>query len=859
MNSPTDPDQTTRIDTFTVADWRIDPLSNSITRGEVVHRIEPKAMQVLAYLASRAGQVVTRRELEKRVWAGVVVGPDALTNAIIKLRRSFGDDARSANYIETIPKTGYRLIAPVDADGGNDEPTLQRKLAAILYADVADYSRLTGENEDITHRTLSKYLDLFSNAISAHNGMVVHYAGDAILAEFATVTEATSCAVEVQRELRVEDTPQPENAELQFRIGINVGEVIVDRDDIYGDGVNVAARLESLAEPGGICISDAVRVAIGNKLPLDYEYLGEQSVKNIAEPVRAYRVLFYPSAQQTKRRPGSIRWVLTVATASVAVVFLAAFLVWQQLVLSPEAVVEESDIAAPAPDKPAIAVLPFANVNVNPEEEYFADGMTDDLITDLSKVSGVDVIARNSVFTFKNRAINVSEVGRELGAQYIVEGSIRRAQDRVRVNVQLVDAGTGRHIWAERFDRGYQDFFLLQDEVVEQVVSAVSVKLTDTEQERIERRPTASLEAYDYYLRAEQAGYVGGNEGLSDTMSLYTKAIALDPQFAEAYAGLARTAVEVWRQDVVGVMASPEARARAYDSAAQALDIDPSNGRAYSVLAVLQLTEGHHQAAIESARKAVTLRPGDALAHFDLGLVLAYSGKPKAAVAAVNSALRLNPKPSPDALIYAGIVFFIDGEYQRSIEALSKARTDRQDNEGFLSYLPAALAQSGQTEEARSLVQKHLQSYPTASIEYYRARETYYRRADDLERLLVGLKMAGFPEWPYDFRGAESARLEASELRAITLGKTWSGTHASGVPFLQEISATGALAYSSRTSLLTGTATIRDKKLCQQFEGAILGKEVCGYVYRNEAGSADTQDEFIAVMPHSLRYFSIVQ
>jgi class 3 adenylate cyclase/TolB-like protein len=388
-------------------------------------------MRVLVQLAARPGRVVTRTELEESVWAGMVVGPDALTNAIIKLRKALGDDARSVRFIETIPKTGYRLVAPVQIQARNEtEPALERKLAAILYADVAGYSRLTGEDEERTHRTLSTHLDLFADVTNAHKGTVVHYAGDAVLAEFETVTEALGCAVEIQRELRAREEAAGDAPAIQFRIGINVGEVIVDRDDIYGDGVNIAARLEGLADPGGICISESVRASVGNKLPLDYEFLGEQSVKNIADPVRAYRVLFYPSSQRPT--PRARRIVTTGAVAAAAGVVVLAVHVLGQRAMSPEdTTAEEPTEAIATTDKPAIAVLPFANVNVDPDEEYFADGMTDDLITDLSKVSGLYVIARNSVFAYKNRAINVSEVGRELGAQYILEGSIRRAQDRV--------------------------------------------------------------------------------------------------------------------------------------------------------------------------------------------------------------------------------------------------------------------------------------------------------------------------------------------------------------------------------------------------------------------------------------------
>ena len=847
-----------RDEPFTLGECRVDPESNSVARGDEVLRLEPKAMQVLMHLASRAGRVVTRTELEETVWTGMVVGPDALTNSIIKLRKVLGDDARSARYIETIPKTGYRLIAPIRSDSrDSDEPPLERKLAAILYADVEGYSRLTGEDEERTHRSLSAQLNQFARVINTHNGTVVHYAGDAVLAEFETVTAALGAAVEVQREFRAREETETDAPPVRFRIGINVGEVIVDRNDIYGDGVNVAARLEDLADPGGVCISESVRTAVGNKLPLDYEFLGEKAVKNIAEPVRAYRVLFYPSERRVS--PLGRRFVAFATTAAaVGVIVVAAHVFWQRGFSPVEPAAETSSPAPAIDDKPAIAVLPFASVNVNPEEEYFADGMTDDLITDLSKISGLYVIARNSVFAYKNRPINVSEIGRELGAQYILEGSIRRADERVRINVQLVDSKSGRHLWAERFDRRYEDFFSLQNDVVAQVVTQVAVTLTDNELERIERPPTASLEAYDYYLRAEQAGYIGDLTNLRDTMVLYEKSIELDPEFADAYAGLARAAVEIWRQDMNDLMSGAEARARAYESAERALVIDPSNGRAYSVLAMLQLAQGHHDAAIASARRAVALGPGNYEAHLDLGLVLAYSGEAKQAVAAVETAMRLNPKPTPDASLYAGVVFFMDGQYERAVEALSRARAVRSQSETLWTYLAAAHAFLGHLDEAKSAIRSLNDILPVFSVEYFRTRDSYFRRVEDLEKFLHGLKNAGLPDWPYGFQASEADRLHGDELLEIALGNTWIGRHANGTPFLQQISESGVLAYRSRNSIRTGTVSIRDDKLCHRIEGTTLDQEMCGPIYRNPAGTAETQNEFVALTPDSVRYFSLM-
>jgi adenylate cyclase len=829
---------------FFVADWLVEPKSNSLIRDEESTHVEPKAMRVLTMLAANAGQVVTRQELEDSIWADMVVGPDSLTNTVIKLRRALKDNARNASIIETIPKTGYRLIAPVrEIEEEGNEPPLERRLSAILYADVAGYSRLTGENEERTHRILSANLDLFAGRIRSHNGTVVHYAGDAILAEFTTVTSALSCAVEVQRELRDSDDAQSDSHSVQFRIGINLGEVIVDRDDIYGDGVNIAARLEGLADVGSICISESVYSAIGNKLPLDYEFMGEQTVKNIAEPVRAYRVLFFPSAQKAKRVTNPRFKTLAIVAVLVAAIsgLVAMWSLFSTIALE---------------SKPSIAVLPFANVNVDASEDYLAEGMTRDLITDLTKISSVDVIAYTSVENLINQALNIEEIGEELGVQYIVEGSIRRAGERVRINVQLVETETKRHLWAERYDRGFDEFFDLQDELIAHVVEKIAVTTTPSEAAQIERLPTNSLEAYHNYLLGQQAGYISSGAGWHEIKKYYDRAIELDPDFAEAHSALARLAVYAWRTDINDVISGAMARNLAFESASSALEIDPANAQSYSVLAVLQLADHQHTDAIVSARKAVQLAPGSAEAHLDLGLVLVYSGELKEAVDEVETALRLDPG-SPDTLLYAGIVFFFDGQYQRAVDVLSRARLERQDSEQVWTFLLAAYGLQEQKIEAAEALTGLLNLYPNMNLEYFRARENYFRRPEDLEHLLRGLDQAGLPEWPFDFRGVESDLLDAEELRQVVENKTWVGKHLNGVEFFQQVTSSGSLAYRSENSFQTGRAKFEGNRFCQQFDDDILNNFTCGYVYRNPKGSAETHDDFVVVMPGTLRYFSL--
>lgn len=865
MESNSDAQSGSLMPPYRVAEWHVDPASNLIVNKDHEVRLEPKVMRVLGELARRSGQVVSREELEDLVWGNVIVGPDALTNSIIKLRKAFGDDAKNPSYIETIPKTGYRLIAPVHGDNNSTGPPLKRKLCAVLYADVEGYSRLTGNQEEATHRVLRSHLDFFSRTINSHGGSVVHYAGDAVLAEFNTVSEALGCAVAVQDEFNNKATDTTHQPVVRFRIGVNLGEVIVDRDDIFGDGVNIAVRLESLADPGGICISESVKAAVGNKLALHYEFMGEKQVKNIREPIRAYRVENITTKTPNIKPAAPRHQYLRHSALALTIFVIGSIVVWLLIVdeksttprVTKKPLMQEL-VTNHSLGKPVIGVLPFANVSVKAEDEYMADGLTDDIITDLSRISGLDVIARSSVFTFKNKAINLDEIRAELGVDFVLEGSVRQVGENIRINVQLVDAATGRHVWAERFDGAYQEFFALQDSVITHVVSAVSVNLTDSEIARIERPPTNSLEAYDAYLRAEQAGYFGSHTDLNTTMALYRRAIQLDPRFSEAYAGLARSAVEAWRLDLSDIIQGGQARDIAYRSASKALEIDPGNGRAYSVLAILQLAEHQHEVAIQSARKAVELSPGQAQSHLDLGLVLTLSGQPELGHASIQAAFRLNPKPSADTLLYAAIVEFYNEQFSQAVEHLTSVREVRKNSDSLWTYLAAAYAMLGAMDEAKTAARGLFKLYPNSSIEYMRVLHSYIRKPEFLDMLLQGLKQAGIPVWAFGIDADPTDRLDQAELEQLTLGQTWAGSHLNGTGFFLQVSETGVLAYRSQNSLQSGTASVRDAMLCQRFDHTTLNQDLCGYIYRNPEGSAEERNEYLAILPNTVHYFSVV-
>jgi TolB-like protein/class 3 adenylate cyclase len=458
------------------------------------------------------------------------------------------------------------------------ERGVERRLVAILAADVVGYSRLMAADEKGTHTRLKALRkDCIEPEIAKHHGRMVKLMGDGALVEFASVVDAVECAAAIQRGVAERQAEVPAGQRIAFRIGINIGDIIIEDGDIYGGGVNIAARLEALAEPGGICVARNVYNQVKDKVDFGFAPMGEHAVKNIPEPVVVYRLLTDPGmvARTFGMTPAGMppwRW-MALALAALAVLGAGGVAVW----LHPRPATEALDQAdaPPLPDKPSIAVLPFDNLSDDPEEEYFADGLTDDLITDLSKISGLFIIARNSVFAYKDRVADIRDVARELGVRYVLEGSVRRAGDHVRINTQLIDSETGGHLWADRFDRDASDIFAVQDEVTRQIVDALAIQLSASEQQRLARLPTTNLEAYDYYLRAEQAARSGFRPQLREALRLYEKATALDATFAEAFAADARTAAYVMRNNHDDVLPGPVARKRAYEHAGRGLEIDP--------------------------------------------------------------------------------------------------------------------------------------------------------------------------------------------------------------------------------------------------------------------------------------------
>ncbi|NIS71775.1 MAG: adenylate/guanylate cyclase domain-containing protein [Proteobacteria bacterium] len=471
---------------------------------------------------------------------------------------------------------------------------VKRKLSAILSADVEGYSRLMAQDEVATVQTLTAYREAMTSLIQQHRGRVVDSPGDNLLAEFSSVVDAVQCAVSVQKEFQARNAELPEERRMEFRIGINLGDVIEEEDRIYGDGVNIAARLEALADPGGICVSKTAFDHIETKLPLGYEYLGDQTVKNIPKPVGAYRVVMEPRVtvvgKEEEKKPSFFRGRRAILAGVIAaVVVVIAVVVWRFYLTPTQPTVEPASVdkmVFPLPDKPSIAVLPFTNLSGDPEQEYFSDGITEEIITALSRVPKLFVIARNSTFTYKGKPVKVKQVAEELGVRYVLEGGVRKAGDKVRITAQLIDATKGHHLWADRYDRELKDVFALQDEITLKILTAMQVKLTEGEQARATAKGTNNLEAYLKILQANEYIFHRLNiESNALGRQLAEGAIALDPEYASAYFALGRAhVVDVW----LGSSKSPKASiAKAIELVQKAIVLDDTYAEAHGLLGFL--------------------------------------------------------------------------------------------------------------------------------------------------------------------------------------------------------------------------------------------------------------------------------
>ena len=585
-----------------------------------------------------------------------------------------------------------------------------RKLAAILAADVVGFSRLAGVDEE---RTLARLRALRSDVvdptIAVHNGRVVKRTGDGALVEFRSAVDAVRCAVEIQQAMTERNQGAPNDRRIEFRIGIHIGDVVEEDDgDLMGDGVNIAARLEGLAQPGGVCLSEDAYRQVKARIDLPVDGLGAKTLKNIAEPMPVYAIRI--------GRPGG----------------------------GGAAPAAQPATAKPPRQKPSIAVLPFVNASDDPKQEYFSDGISEDIITDLSKLGGLMVISRNSSFTYKGRPVDVRTVGRDLGVRSVLEGSVRRAGARVRITAQLVDAESGAQVWAERYDRDVTDLFELQDEVTRQIVAALQVKLTPKERARLGDGGTASLEAYDHFLRGREFLY-GEPKSLAKfeaAVDEFNSAIRLDPNYSQAYAGLGWAYVFDYQNDWTADRGRALALGRR--NAELAVEKDANEPLARISLFLAALFEKDLDRASEEAEMTVTLNPNFALGYNSLGTIRIYSGEPMTAVPLIEQAMRLDPAWTKQYLHFLGVAYLVAGKYETAAAMFRQRVIQSPETDFSRAGLASALGHLGELEEARRVWGELMEINPKYAFSGHFGRQPF-RRAEDLERIAQGLRMAGLP------------------------------------------------------------------------------------------------------------------
>ncbi len=586
----------------------------------------------------------------------------------------------------------------------------ERRLTTILAADIAEYSRLMRADEDATMRALGACRAVIDALVAEHRGRIANTAGDAVLAEFPSVADGLSCALAIQPAIAAENDGVPPERSMHFRIGLHLGDVMTRDGDLFGDAVNIAARLEALAEPGGICASAAVREHVGTRIAAAFTDIGPQQVKNIAELVHVFRVRPLPS----RPHAGETQAVQMEAAGSLAL-----------------------------PDKPSIAVLPFANMSNDPEQEFFADGIAEDVITALSRYPSLFVIARNSSFTYKGKAVDVKEVGRELGVRYVLEGSLRKSGNRIRVTAQLVEAETGNHLWAERYDRDLADIFAVQDEITEAVTIAIAPAIADAELKRAMRKPPENLDAWAAYQRGlwhlDKA--TADDNALAE--SFFQQAADLDPNFADAYSGLA------WAQMRAATAFQTRSLADIADSAAPlarlAVALDGTNAAARSCLSAALLFCGDHDGALVEVERALALSPNLAFGYWARCAVLIFSERPQQGLDDLRTSFRLDPRGAdlPYRLLYMAIGCYFSRAYEDAVKAAKQAIRTFPEFPMPYRWLATALGQTGPVGEATEALANAVAVAPASFDMYIRNRPPWIR-PEDHAHMLEGLRKAGW-------------------------------------------------------------------------------------------------------------------
>jgi TolB-like protein/class 3 adenylate cyclase len=629
------------------------------------------------------------------------------------------------------------------------EEGFKRKLAAILSADVEGYSRLMDDDEEATVRTLTAYRTAIKDLVQQYRGRVVDTTGDNLMAEFTSVVDAVNCAVEIQRELAERNAELPYNRKMEFRIGVNLGDVIEEEGRIYGDGVNIAARVESLSEAGGICISGRAYDQVANKLGLEYENLGEHQAKNISTPIRVYRVLSFPgaAAHRVVKAKKAVRkkWriVAVVMVTSVVFCLVVAYFVWDiyfKLPTLDKAYAKETKFSLP--EGPSIAVLPFVNMSEDPKQDYFSDGLTENIITGLSTIPKLFVIARNSVFTYKGKSVNIQQVAHDLGVNYVLEGGVQIANNHVRITVQLIDSTTGYHVWVEKYDRNLKDIFALQDEITIKIMTALGVKLTEGEQARLRFKGPLNLEAYMKALKAVEHFWRTNRDDNALARKRTKEVIDIVPDYAGAYVLLAMTHLQdLWYGSDYPIISF----AKASKAVKEALALDDNSSDAYIALSHLSLMRKQHDNAIAAAERAVALCPSGADAYSTLGYVLFLSDRPKEATKFIEAAINLNPFPRSNYYVVLGEIYLAVEKNDMALAAFKKAVQIEYNDVWAHLGLVATYSILGREKEAIESAEEVLKLNPNLSIQKLEKVDPNKSR-NTKKRYYGALRKLGLPE-----------------------------------------------------------------------------------------------------------------
>ena len=626
----------------------------------------------------------------------------------------------------------------------------KRKLAAVLCADVEGYSRLMGADEAGTHAALTAYRGVIASSIAEHGGRIVGTAGDSVLADFPSVVEALRAAVEIQKECAERNAELPADRRLRFRIGINLGDVIVDSDDIFGDGVNVAARVQALAEPGGIAVSGAVYDQVRNKLDLGFRDRGSHRVKNIAEPVRVYGVVLESAAARRATRVARGFWLVASAAGIAMVVLAVALTVWLQWPAprTDRAEPASQTEAGPAADplqptsavgaRPAIAVLPFDNQGGEPEQDYFSDGITEDIISALGRFSNLQVMSFDAVAPYKGQTVTPEGLSEDLEVRYVVNGSVRRAGDQLRVTTRLTDAGRGILLWSERYDRALDDVFAVQDDITRQIVSTLAIRVSYLEQERAFGTPTANLNAYDYYLRGRQSFRQFTRAGNVGAQELFERAIELDHNYADAYAALAWTHT---KSAEMGWTEWPDrALERAHELAQTAVGLDSSNQLGHILLALVHTYRQHHELALAELDRAAKANPNHAGNHAERGWVLLVAGRSADAITALEEAVRFDPSPTPNTFSNLAMAYYLQGRHDDAVSTAQSAVGLYPHHVMLYIVLAAAYAENGQLDAAARAADELRRLHPFFEVDSF---GQFFRDPADRDRAQASLSKAG--------------------------------------------------------------------------------------------------------------------